>query len=182
MKYLVLAVVSKVLCLAVLCGPLCCGCGRSEPAKGSADGLLRIKSGVSVPDDSREWVGHFMDAFNKQDGARILELTAPRDVAEQMANAPEAARKAMAESAAKNVQRISQNLGEMKSCSVEYCKESTFTKDSQPPGLMGAGRYVDIQGKAKCSKRDAKVSFRLYKKADSSDPMVGLWNFTWSPL
>jgi hypothetical protein len=182
MRYLLLAVVPTAVCLVVLCGPLGCGCGCSEPERGSTGVSLRVKSGVSVPDDCRQWLGSFLEAFNSRDGARILELTASRDVAEHMARAPEATRKSMADSATKNVQRLSQDLGEVKSCSVESCKESTLTKDSQPPGWMGVGRYIDIQGEAKCSKRDAKVSFKLYKKADSSDPIMGVWNFTWSPL
>ena len=182
MKYLFLAIVRRALCLAVLCGMLCSGCGRSESAKGSTGVSLYIKSGVTVPDDCRQWLVSFLDAFNGKDGARMLELTGPKDVIEHMAQAPEAARKSMVDSAIKNVQRISLQLGDLKSCSVEYCKESTFTTDAQPPGPMGAGRYVKIQCQAKGSKRDAKASFTLYKKADGSDPIIGLWNFTWSPF
>jgi len=182
MKYVFRSVVPRFLCSAVLCGLLCGGCGRSESAKGSTGVSLRIKSGAPVPDDCQQWLLSFFDAFNEKDGAKMLELTASKDVAEHMAQAPEAERKSMADSAVKHVQRISQELGDVKSCSVLYCKESTFTKDAQPPGPMGAGRYVDIQGEAKGSKRNAKVSFKLYKRADSSDPVIGLWNFTWAPF
>jgi hypothetical protein len=181
MKYAVRAVVPMALGLAVLCGLLCGGCGRTESAKGSTGVVLYVKSGVTVPDDCQQWLVSFLDAFNAKDGAKILELTAPKDVTEHMARAPEAARKSMADSAMKNVQRIAQGLGDLKSCTVESCKETVFAKDAQPSGPMGAGRYIEMQCEAKCSKRVARASFKLYKKADGTDPIIGLWNLTWSP-
>lgn len=183
MRYLFLAIPPTTLCIAVLCGLLGSGCGRgrSESAKGSTGVSLYVESGVNVPGDCQEWLVSFLQAFNGKDGARVLALTGPKDVTEHMAKAPEATRKSMVDAAIKNVQRISEQLGDIRSCSVESCKESTFATDAQPPGPMGAGRYIEIGCETRGSKRDAKASFTLYKKADSSDPITGLWNFTWSP-
>ena len=177
-----LAVVAGTLSLAALCGLFCIDCGRSASAEGSTAATLRIKSGVTVPEDCQQWLVTFLDAFNTGDGAKILELTSPKDVAQYMAQAPEAVRKSMADSAMANVQRLSQQLGNLKSCSVEYCRESTFTKEARPPGPMGAGTYIEIQGEVKASKRTARASFTLYRKADSPDPITGVWSFSWSPF
>ena len=182
MKHVFLAMISKTLGLAVLCGLLCSGCGGPPAAKGNTGVLLYINSGVNVPEDCQQWLVNFLDAFNAKDGAKMLELTSPKDITEYMAKAPEAARKTMIDSAVKNVQAMSQGLGDLRSCTVKLCQESAFAADAQSPGPMGAGTYFSIQGELKCSKRDAKASFKLYKKADSPEPMIGLWNFSWSPF
>lgn len=41
---------------------------------------------------------------------------------------------------------------------------------------------IDIRCEVKGSKRNAKATFTLYKRMDSSDPIIGVWNFNWSPL
>jgi hypothetical protein len=176
--------------LAAICGLFCFGCGRSEaPARPSTGGptitpvSLQIKAGVTVPEDCQQWLGNFLEAlFKTRDTARIQELTIPRAQREELARAPETARQAMAEATAKNVQQICQQLGALKSCSVEYCQERIATKDVTPGGAFGAGRHIEIHCAVKGAKRTAKATFTLYKRPESPDPMIGVWNFTWSPL
>lgn len=185
MKHSFPAIILRAFVLAVTCGLLGTGCGGgggSELVTGTSGVSLRAKTGVTVPADCQQWLVTFLDAFNAKDGIRILELTGPKDVVDQMTKAPEAARKTMVDSAVSNVQRIADALGSLKSCTVESCQVTPVPKEARSAGAMGAETLIDIRGEVKGSKHTAKASFKLFRKADSADPMSGVWNFSWSPL
>ena len=154
--------------LAVLCGLacvwLCFGCsGSHSPA-------------VSVPEDCQKWLVSFFEAFKAKDTSKIQKLVSAKDSAALMAAAPATVRKAMEESAVKQLQTIFQGLGDFRSYSVEFCEESTVAKGDLK------GRWVRIVCETKCSKRNAKASFDLHKGAQDSEFIVAAWNVSWSPL
>jgi hypothetical protein len=139
---------------------------------------------VSVPEDCQKWLAIYFDALKAKDTAKIEELTLQLSAEESAllpAGSVEMMRETRKASVATLLQKIDQELGDFRSYSVEYCRDTTIAKDDEAANVIGEGRHIEITCSTKYSKRSAKDSFVLYQGPQDPGLIMRAHDCTWTP-